>query len=95
MFQIENSKVWSLLESVLDVPRNLCLKFHQNRVSNNRDNADIGCLLGVGVQSHFRFLPNLKLCLVKLSWSCDNKNVQVIIVTKNQNIEAKEQKTRG
>ena len=44
----------SLLESVLDVPRNLCLKFHQNWVSNNRDNADIVFLWGVGVQSHFR-----------------------------------------
>ena len=68
------------MESVLDVPRNLCLKFHQNQVSNNRDNADIGCLLGVGVQSHFRVL---RLCLVKLSWSFDNKNVKVTIVTKN------------
>ena len=29
------------LESVLDVPRKLPLEFHQNRVSNSRDIADI------------------------------------------------------
>ena len=29
------------LESVLDVPKNLPLKFHQNRVSNSWDIADI------------------------------------------------------
>ena len=32
--------LWQL-ESVLDVPRNLCLKFHQNRVSNSWDIVDI------------------------------------------------------
>ena len=38
-----------LLESVLDVPRKLPLKFHQNRVSNSRDINDIEFLLGVVV----------------------------------------------
>ena len=32
--------LWKL-ESVLDVPSSLCLKFHQNRVSNSWDIADI------------------------------------------------------
>ena len=32
--------LWQL-ESVLDVPRNLRLKFHQNRVGNSWDIADI------------------------------------------------------
>ena len=32
--------LWQL-ESVLDVPRNLPLKFHQKRVANNWDIADI------------------------------------------------------
>ena len=44
------------LESILDVPRNLCLKFHQNRVSNSSDiaNIEFGWGLGCGgVQSHF------------------------------------------
>ena len=36
------------LESVLDVPRNLPLKFHQNWVSNSRDIADIEFVWVVG-----------------------------------------------
>ena len=36
-------------ESVLDVPRNLALKFHQNRISNSRDIAWV-CVGGVVVE---------------------------------------------
>ena len=48
--------MWQL-ESILDVPRNLRLKFHQNRVSNSWDIGDIEFVWG-GVQSHFRVKPN-------------------------------------
>ena len=44
------------LESVLEVPRNLPLKFGQNRASNSWDIADIEFSVVVvvgGVQSHF------------------------------------------
>ena len=62
------------LESVLDVPRNLPLKFHQNRVSNSWDIADIEFLWGGGgvVHSHFIVKPNLVL---RLGWGFDNKSV--------------------
>ena len=49
------------LKSVLDVPRNLSLNFHQNRVSNSWDITDIEFLWGL--QSHFMVKPNLVLRL--------------------------------
>ena len=42
-----------LSESVLDFPRKLPFKFHQNRVSNSGDIADIEFLWVGGIQSHF------------------------------------------
>ena len=60
--------LWQL-ESVLDVPRNLPVKFHQNRVSNSWDIAEIEFLWWVGVQSHFMVKPNLVL---RLGWGFDN-----------------------
>ena len=60
------------LESGLDVHRNLPLKFHQNRVSNSWDIADIEFVWvgGVGgVHSHYIVKPNLVL---RLSWGFDN-----------------------
>ena len=58
------------LESVLNVHRNLPLKFHQNRVSNSWDIADIEFLWWWVVQSHFIVKPNLAL---RLDWGFDNK----------------------
>ena len=60
--------LWQL-KSVLDVHRNLPLKFHQNRVSNRWDIADIE-FVWVGVQSHFIVKPNLVL---RLGWGFDKK----------------------
>ena len=40
--------LWQL-ESVLDVPRNLPVKFHQNRVSNSWDIANIEFVSGGGL----------------------------------------------
>ena len=58
------------LESVLDVPRKLPLKFYQNWVSNSWDIADIEFLWWVvGVQSQFIVNPNLVL---RLGWGFDN-----------------------
>ena len=61
------------MESVLNVHRNLPLKFHQNRVSNSWDIADIEFVWWVGwvggVQSHFIVKPNLVL---RLGWGFDN-----------------------
>ena len=37
------------LESILDVPNNLHLKFHQNQVSNNWDIANIEFVWGGGL----------------------------------------------
>ena len=45
------------LDFVLNVHRNLPLKFHQNRVSNSWDIADIG-FLWWGLKSHFLVKPN-------------------------------------
>ena len=45
------------LEFVLNVHRNLPLKFHQNRVSNSWDIADIE-FVWWGMRSHFRVKPN-------------------------------------
>ena len=70
------------LESVLDVHRNLPLKFHQNRVSNSWDIADIEFLWWVvvgGVQSHFHVQPN---CSVEVVLCCIVVGV-VTIVSKN------------
>ena len=53
--------LWQL-KSVQDGPRDLTLKFCQNRVSNSRDIADIEFVVVVGgVQSHFRVKPKLRL----------------------------------
>ena len=46
------------LESVLDVPRNLPLKFDQNRVSNSGDIADIEFLWGGGCMQSFFSVSN-------------------------------------
>ena len=57
------------LESVLDVHRNPPLKFHQNRISNSWDIADIELLwwwVGWGLQSNFRVKPNLCWIVVEL-----------------------------
>ena len=69
-------------ESVLDVPRNLPLKFHQNRVSNSWDIADIEFVwrshglygeeprfIWWGLHSHYIVKPNLVL---RLGWGFDN-----------------------
>ena len=67
------------LESVLDVPRNLSLKFHQNWVSNSWDIPDIEFLWGGGwgVQSHFQVKPNLVL---RLGWGFDNKGECILSI---------------
>ena len=57
------------LESVLDVHRNLPLKFHQNRVSNSWDIAYIEFLWWWGLQSNFIVKPNIVL---GLGWGFDN-----------------------
>ena len=53
-----------MLEYVNEGPRNLNLKFGQNRVSNSWDIVDIefvgGWVVG-GVPSHFRVKPKLRL----------------------------------
>ena len=57
------------LGCVKDGPRNLRLKFGQNRVSKSRDIADIEFVVvgggggggGGGVQSHFQVKPKLRL----------------------------------
>ena len=56
------------LESVKDGPRNLPVKFGQNRVSNNWDIDDIEFAMvgGGGMPSHFLVNPNFWLCYVKL-----------------------------
>ena len=66
------------LESVLNVHRNLPLKFHQNRVSNSRDIADIEFLWWGGVdgwclQSHFIVKPNV---VMRLGCGFDNSKSQ-------------------
>ena len=53
------------LKSVQDCPRNLHLKFGQNRVSNSWD-VDVVEFAVVVDQSHFRVKPNLGY--VRLSW---------------------------
>ena len=62
------------LESVLDVPRNLHLKFHQNRVSNRREIADIEFLwVGGEVVCKVIFVSDptkVMLGCVKLWLSC-------------------------
>ena len=56
--------------SVLDVPRNLPVKFHQNQVINGWDIPDIEFVwVGGVVQSHFIVRPNL---LLRLGWGFDN-----------------------
>ena len=62
------------LESVLNIHRKLPLKFHQNRVSNSWDIADIDFLWWWwwGVQSHFVVKPNLVL---RLGWGFDNTGI--------------------
>ena len=61
------------LESVLDVLRNLHLRFHQNRVSNSSDMADI-VFVWVGLVGwyamSFSCLAQLRLCLVEVDLSC-------------------------
>ena len=60
--------LWQL-ESIQDVLRILCLKFHQNRVSNSWDIADIEFLwwwLGGGVVCKVIFVSNPTY--VRLSW---------------------------
>ena len=72
------------LESVLNVHSNLPLKFHQNRVSNSWDIADIEFvwrshglygeeprLIWWGLHSHYIVKPNLVL---RLGWGFDNKH---------------------
>ena len=56
--------LWQL-ESVLDVTRNLPLKFYQNWVSNSSDIADIEFLWGggVGCAKSFSCLTQLKVML--------------------------------
>ena len=72
------------LESILDVTRNLCLKFHQNRVSNSWDIADIEfvrwwVVVGVvgGYAKSFSCLTQLKVMLgwvdLWFGWGFDNK----------------------
>ena len=65
--------LWQI-ESVLDVPRNLHVKFHQIRVSNSWDIADIEFLwwvCGWSSQSHFLVKPN-RCVEVRLGWGFDN-----------------------
>ena len=69
------------LESVLNVHRNLPLKFHQNRVSNSWDIADIefvwvGGVGGWGLHSHYIVKPNHVL---RLGWGFDNKHSWVYL----------------
>ena len=60
------------LESVLDVTRTPCLKFHQNRVSNSWDIANIEFLWwgvgGGGVVCKVIFMSNPTFGYVRLSW---------------------------
>ena len=60
------------LEYVLNVPRNLPLKFHQNRVSNSWDIADIEFVwVGWGGWCRVILLSNPTLVL-RLGWGFDN-----------------------
>ena len=57
------------MEFVLDVPRNLPLKFGQNRVSNSRDIADIKFVWGVaGCKVTFVSKPTKGYVRLRLSW---------------------------
>ena len=64
------------MESVLDVPMNLHLKFHQNRVSNSWDIANIEFVWVGGYAKSFSCLTQLKVMLgwveLWLSWGFDN-----------------------
>ena len=59
------------LESVLNVPRKLPLKFHQNRVSNNWYIANIEFLWWWwgGMQRHFRVQP-MSVLFGRWGWGC-------------------------
>ena len=75
------------MESVLDVPMNLHLKFHQNRVSNSWDIGNIEFVWwGVGwFAKSFSCLTQLKVMLgwveLWLSWGFDKKFIIVFYKT--------------
>ena len=71
--QYSDSILGSILGSisVLDVPMNLCIKFHQNRVSNSWDIGNIEFVwwgMGGGVVCKVIFVSNPTLGYVRLSW---------------------------
>ena len=63
------------LESVLNVHRNLLLKFHQNPASNSWDIADIEFVWVGGLHSHYIVKPNL---VFRLGWGFDNLNQPIV-----------------
>ena len=66
--------LWQL-ESVLDVPGNLILKFHQNRISDSWDIADIEFVWvgGVGFAKQFSCQTQLRLNCRWVELGFDNK----------------------
>ena len=71
--QDRKMSLWQL-ESVQDGPRNLTLKFGQNRVSNSWDIADVEFLWDGGVVCTVILRPTSNYIEVRLSlsWGCDN-----------------------
>ena len=65
----EQMSPWQL-EFVLDVPRNLRLEFHQNRVSNSWDIADIELVwvVGGGVVCKLKFVSNPTFVMLGRGW---------------------------
>ena len=77
---------------VKDGPRNLRLKFGQNRVSKSRDIADIEFLVGGGgwwwwCAKSFSCQTQLSLNCVKLFWSCFGVGVGVLTISEGAAIK--------